>query len=240
MSAGEPADPAGLTARRPTTPPPCCAGSAWYPAIVFDTSAAASILADLCLRHPHVLQDAIFHEPVFPSGIPNADAVRAARTARVEEVMARGGRALRWSCTCAAWRAIRSTRRSIRSCANGCSATLRSCSVSRWLRSSLRSRTRPARSDTSAPRGHSGRRQPRQRGSRPLEVRGRAMARRPPPDHCHRPARGAHRLPRPARALRHCTAADTGQARFGRSHAGLPAQNWWSGQGRTADVPLFR
>ena len=66
-------------------------GLGLVPAIVFGTSAAAHILADLCLRHPHVLQDAIFHEPAFPSGIPNADAVRAACTARVEEGMARGG-----------------------------------------------------------------------------------------------------------------------------------------------------
>ena len=61
------------------------------PAIVFGTSAAAGILADLCLRHPHVLFGAIFHEPVFPSGISNIGAVRAARKALVEEGMARGG-----------------------------------------------------------------------------------------------------------------------------------------------------
>jgi pimeloyl-ACP methyl ester carboxylesterase len=61
------------------------------PAIVFGTSAAAGILADLCLRHPHVLQGAIFHEPVFPSGVSDIGAVNAARQARVEEGMARGG-----------------------------------------------------------------------------------------------------------------------------------------------------
>ncbi len=61
------------------------------PAIVFGTSAAAGILADLCLRHPHVLRSAIFHEPVFPSAVSNIGAVNAARQARVEEGMARGG-----------------------------------------------------------------------------------------------------------------------------------------------------
>jgi pimeloyl-ACP methyl ester carboxylesterase len=61
------------------------------PAIVFGTSAAAGILADLCLRHPHVLHGAIFHEPVFPSGVSNIGTVRAARKTRVEEGMARGG-----------------------------------------------------------------------------------------------------------------------------------------------------
>jgi pimeloyl-ACP methyl ester carboxylesterase len=61
------------------------------PAIVFGTSAAAHILADLCLRHPHLLRGAIFHEPVFPSGVPDIGAVNAARQARVEEGMARGG-----------------------------------------------------------------------------------------------------------------------------------------------------
>ena len=61
------------------------------PAIVFGTSAAGGILAELCLRHPHVLQGAIFHEPVFPSGIPDIGAVNAARKKRIEEGMARGG-----------------------------------------------------------------------------------------------------------------------------------------------------
>jgi pimeloyl-ACP methyl ester carboxylesterase len=61
------------------------------PAIVFGTSAAAGILADLCLRHPHVLHGAIFHEPAFPSGIPNPDAIRTGRKALIEEGMTRGG-----------------------------------------------------------------------------------------------------------------------------------------------------
>ena len=61
------------------------------PAIVFGTSAAAGILAELCLRHPHVLHGAIFHEPAFPSGVPNIGAINAARKARIEEGMARGG-----------------------------------------------------------------------------------------------------------------------------------------------------
>ena len=61
------------------------------PAIVFGTSASAGILADLCLRHPQVLRGAVFHEPVFPSGVSNLGAVRAGRKALVEEGMARGG-----------------------------------------------------------------------------------------------------------------------------------------------------
>jgi pimeloyl-ACP methyl ester carboxylesterase len=61
------------------------------PAVVFGTSAGAGILADLCLRHPHVLCGAIFHEPVFPSGVSNLGAVRARRKALVEEGVARGG-----------------------------------------------------------------------------------------------------------------------------------------------------
>lgn len=127
------------------------------PAIVFGTSAAAHILADLYLRHPDVLQAAIFHEPAFPSDIPNADAVRAARQARVEEGWPGVARALRWSCTCAGWRAMRSMSRSIRSCANGCSATRGPVRYRGGFLPRLRAHTRPARSDTSAPRGHSGR-----------------------------------------------------------------------------------
>ena len=61
------------------------------PAIVFGTSAATGILAGVCLRHPEVLGGAIFHEPVFPSGASNIDAVRAARRGLVEEGMAEGG-----------------------------------------------------------------------------------------------------------------------------------------------------
>ena len=66
-------------------------GLGLVPAIVFGTSAAAGILADLCLRHPHMLQGAIFHEPAFPSGIADIGAVRTARQAQMEEGMARGG-----------------------------------------------------------------------------------------------------------------------------------------------------
>jgi pimeloyl-ACP methyl ester carboxylesterase len=61
------------------------------PAIVFGTSAAAGILASVCLGYPELLRGAIFHEPVFPSGASNMNAVRAARRARVEEGMAKGG-----------------------------------------------------------------------------------------------------------------------------------------------------
>ncbi len=66
-------------------------GLGLVPAIVFGTSAGAGILADLCLRHPQVPRGAIFHEPVFPSGVSNLGAVRAGRKALVEEGMARGG-----------------------------------------------------------------------------------------------------------------------------------------------------
>lgn len=61
------------------------------PATVFATSAATGILASLCLRHPQVLRGAIFHEPVFPAGASNIDAVRAGRRAVIEEGMAKGG-----------------------------------------------------------------------------------------------------------------------------------------------------
>ena len=61
------------------------------PAIVFGTSAAAGILAGVSLRRPEVVRGAIFHEPVFPSGFPSMDTVQAARRARVEEGMAKGG-----------------------------------------------------------------------------------------------------------------------------------------------------
>src|SRR6201987_5106112 len=85
------------SASRPTTPPPCCAGSAWdrrswaAPAPPRASSPPGGFPADLCLRHPRVLQGAIFHEPAFPSAVPDIGAVNAARQARIEEGRARGG-----------------------------------------------------------------------------------------------------------------------------------------------------
>jgi pimeloyl-ACP methyl ester carboxylesterase len=38
-------------------------------AIVLGTSAAAGIVASLALRHPAVSRGAVFHEPIFPSGV---------------------------------------------------------------------------------------------------------------------------------------------------------------------------
>jgi pimeloyl-ACP methyl ester carboxylesterase len=61
------------------------------PAIVFGTSTAAGILANVCVRHPDVLRGAIFHEPVFPSGSSSFEMARAARRALIEEGMAKGG-----------------------------------------------------------------------------------------------------------------------------------------------------
>lgn len=60
-------------------------------AIVFGTSAGASIAANLAIRHPAVLRGVVFHEPVFQSGVTNAAAVRARRKALFEEGMAIGG-----------------------------------------------------------------------------------------------------------------------------------------------------
>ncbi|WP_170284729.1 alpha/beta fold hydrolase [Kribbella amoyensis] len=61
------------------------------PAVAFGTSAAAGILAALCLRHPDVLRGAIFHEPPFPSGVSTIDQVRAGRRKLVDEGLAQGG-----------------------------------------------------------------------------------------------------------------------------------------------------
>jgi len=61
------------------------------PTIVLGTSAAAGIVANLALRHPAVLRGVIFHEPLFPSGVTDSDAVRAWRRALIEEGTARGG-----------------------------------------------------------------------------------------------------------------------------------------------------
>ena len=47
------------------------------PAIVLGTSAAAGIVANLALRHPSVLRAVAFHEPVFQSGVTNAETIRA-------------------------------------------------------------------------------------------------------------------------------------------------------------------
>ena len=61
------------------------------PAVVFGTSAGAGILANLCLRHPELLSGAVFHEPLFPSGVSHPEVVRAGRRALIERGMAMGG-----------------------------------------------------------------------------------------------------------------------------------------------------
>lgn len=102
------------------------------PATVFATSAATGILASLCLRHPQVLRGAIFHEPVFPAGASNIDAVRAGRRAVIEQGMAKAVPGWRRSCSCATSPTTGSTIPSIHSCATGCWTTGRCCSGSRW------------------------------------------------------------------------------------------------------------
>ena len=196
------------------------------PAIVFGTGTAAGILADLCLRHPHVLQGAIFREPVFPPRsighrrhqrrAPGADGRRngqgrPARGAGAEPAR-RGGRC-----------GLRVARSAAARTANW--ATPRSCSVSRWLPSSPTT-PHPASSQRyqcppypavtagvgnreSAAAGH-WRYQAAQWLAAPFQT------------NVTRPARGADGLPRPARTLRHSTAADTGQphpTRTGRARA---------------------
>ena len=61
------------------------------PAIVFGTSAGASIAANLAIRHPEVLRGVVFHEPVFKSGVTNAANIWARRKALIEEGIAKGG-----------------------------------------------------------------------------------------------------------------------------------------------------
>lgn len=59
--------------------------------IVLGTSAAVGIVANLALRHPAIVRAVVFHEPLFPSGVTDIDAVRARRRAVIEEGLARGG-----------------------------------------------------------------------------------------------------------------------------------------------------
>jgi pimeloyl-ACP methyl ester carboxylesterase len=110
------------------------------PAIVLGTSAAAGIVTNLAIRQPSVLRGVIFHEPVFHSGVTNAEAVRARRLAVIEEGMARGAYAAAPRRFCAVWAATRCTTRSTRHCANDFSRT-RTCSLtSSWPPSSPTSR----------------------------------------------------------------------------------------------------
>jgi pimeloyl-ACP methyl ester carboxylesterase len=60
-------------------------------AIVLGTSAAAGIVASLALRHPTVVQGAVFHEAIFPSGVTNPPAERAERRVLIEQAMAADG-----------------------------------------------------------------------------------------------------------------------------------------------------
>jgi len=55
------------------------------PAIVVASSAGASIAANMAVRYPEALRGAVFHEPIFRSGVTNASAIWAGRTALIEE-----------------------------------------------------------------------------------------------------------------------------------------------------------
>jgi pimeloyl-ACP methyl ester carboxylesterase len=59
--------------------------------IVLGTSAAAGIVANVALRHPATVRGVIIHEPLFPSGVTDIDAVRARRRAVIENGLAQGG-----------------------------------------------------------------------------------------------------------------------------------------------------
>jgi pimeloyl-ACP methyl ester carboxylesterase len=61
------------------------------PAIVFGTSAGASIDANLAILHPGLLRGVVFHEPIFPSGVANAADIWARRKALIAEGLATGG-----------------------------------------------------------------------------------------------------------------------------------------------------
>jgi pimeloyl-ACP methyl ester carboxylesterase len=110
------------------------------PVIVVGTSAAAGIVANLAIRHPSVLRGLIFHEPVFQSGVTNAEVFRARRQAVIEEGMGRGAHAAAPRRSCAAWPATRCTTRSTRHCANDFSRTRTCSSTSSWPPSSPTSR----------------------------------------------------------------------------------------------------
>jgi hypothetical protein len=58
---------------------------------VLGTSAAAGIVANLAVRYPAVVRGAVFHEPIFPSGVTNPPADRAARRELIEDAMATDG-----------------------------------------------------------------------------------------------------------------------------------------------------
>ena len=61
------------------------------PVIALGTSAGAGIVVNVALRHPSVLRGVVLHEPVFQSGVTDADVVRAARRAVIDEGLTKGG-----------------------------------------------------------------------------------------------------------------------------------------------------
>lgn len=60
-------------------------------AVVFGTSAGATIAFDLVARRPDLLRGALFHEPVIYPTLPDPGAVGVKLQAMMEEGMARGG-----------------------------------------------------------------------------------------------------------------------------------------------------
>src|SRR5262249_53909875 len=173
------------------------------PAIVFGTSAATGIVASMCLRYPEVLRGAIFHEPLFPSGASNIDAVRAGRPALIAEGMAKGGPRV---ATELFLRNVAGDQvydsRAIHCYATGCWTTQMSCLGSKW-RPTSHTIPRPTSSKRSGFRRRDGRScRPESEQPRPLAVRGSAMARRSARDLGRRTARWTHGLPRRTKGLR--------------------------------------
>ena len=122
------------------------------PAIVFGTGTAAGILADLCLRHPHVLQARSSANRYSRPGVSDIGAINAARQARMDEGMAWAGpRAalelyLRGVAGDAVYESLDPQLRERLTGQRRGPVQYRDGSLPR-----LRPRTRPARSDTSAP-----------------------------------------------------------------------------------------
>ena len=61
------------------------------PAAAFGSSAGATILTNMILRHPDVLRSAIVHEPDFPNAISDPEDMEAKLTTVIQPAMAAGG-----------------------------------------------------------------------------------------------------------------------------------------------------
>jgi pimeloyl-ACP methyl ester carboxylesterase len=183
------------------------------PAIVFGTSAGASIAANLAIRHPGLLRGVVFHEPIFPSGVANAADIWARRKALIAQGLATGG--IRAASELVLWsvageQTYDALDPELRERLLGNGDVLLTIEMTAYLE--YAPSPGATRVDAPSTGRHGRRRRPRPHRPRALEIRISDRSRRPARHPSCRTSGYPHGLPRPAERVRRGTSAAPGQS----------------------------